>query len=776
MNIKKFKNDVRGAALVYVIVTAAVLVLLGAATTATAYANLRATQIQEQSDNNFYSADSVMNAIVSGLEGDISKAYEAAYTKVMTNLNNYPDNQAAVDDFKETFLFAIRTELNDGDESFSFMYQVSRLQKYAEAILRDDISYTISAINGNNYLDITENGVILRNLHVTYEDDSGYFDEITTDVKIAIPTFDPSVPPPVKPVAMNAIVIDDGLEINTNKGLQIYGDTYINERESDKSAILLNTHTSLHIMTPTELIAGGFIQTIEDAKLTFETTSEQKACSNKIWTENFDFGRHTTAIISGATHVYDDLEVNGAYSNVKLAGQYYGYSAHNKKADDSSAININGAKTSLDIENLDALVLAGTSYISTSGVIEDHPTFNNDPEVDIQLGEALSVKSNQIAYLVDDKEFVSFDADGGLQRDVPGFVSNPMSYAQYEKMIGPVANGGNGSAAEAFRKILNKTLSYGKSYKDFGAEIVPIFSSKDNGTVYLYLSISDTSKAADYFVTVYKGNSLLSQRLRTYAAQYLTALRFSDETAVIVNQNYINTAAEIINLYTYYSETNIPAIKDGLGYNHTTVTPERQAEIDAIMAQYRKDYLDDGTVAGNGEKYKVMYEKMIDEDQLRTFISDATKASARVDHHTNNNIETIANGVIMHGTSGAKAIIVDNAGKAPYELGSGSGLVITTGDLYITDDWTGTIIVGGRAYCTNGTQENPVNITVSKEIVESVVPLYFTIKEGSVERSMMVLNIFTAYKDFMVNNATDDEGINADMLSTCITFTNWDRY
>ena len=29
--------------------------------------------------------------------------------------------------------------------------------------------------------------LILRNLHVTYEDDNGYFDEITTDIKITIP-------------------------------------------------------------------------------------------------------------------------------------------------------------------------------------------------------------------------------------------------------------------------------------------------------------------------------------------------------------------------------------------------------------------------------------------------------------------------------------------------------------------------------------------------------------------------------------------------------------
>lgn len=786
MYIKKLRKDVRGAALVYVIVAAAILVLLGAATTATAYANLRATQIQEMSDNNFYSADTVMNAIVSGLESDISKAYETAYTQVITNLNNYEESTDAEEAFKSAFLKELDLLLNDGKdnaanggESFSFMYQTSRIQRYVQNVLKfkEDVSFTISAINGDNHLDLTDEGVILRNLHVTYEDNSGYFDEITTDVKIAIPDFDPDILPP-DPLNLHAIVIDDGLEIESTKGLLINGDTYINEREDDKSAILLNSNSSLKIMTPTELIAGGFVKTNENAYLSLCGTEDAND-ANYIWTEDFDLGRYTTSEISGLTHVYDDLEVNGSYANVRIAGEYYGYSRSNEDVDDSSAININGAHTTLNMADVKTLLLAGTSYVSTSIVPEDHPIYDNDPNFNVQMGEALSVKSNQIAYLVDEKEFI--DNPSKENQRVVKFVANPMSYRQYEDMC--AANGGD---TETLRRIAEDVvLSYGDTYKNYGATVVPIFSSRDvGGAVYLYLNFKSTEKAAAFFTMVYQGDSLLSQRLRTYAAQYLTSLQLNKDTELIINQNYLNDEIEL------YAAENLPTIMDDL-YEKDQKTADEQASVDSLLTQFKVDYLGEGVannrvVDGGGKKYEIMYRKLIDEDKLREFIVGATNAKQNatnnvedpdmyVDHHTNNNIETFDNGVIINGTSGDKAIIVDNAGGDAYELGGGKGLVVVTGDLNIVGDWRGTIIVGGRAYCTNGTKNVPVELTVDAHVVESVTPLYFTTKTGETETYMMVLNIFKGYTDRKVNNATNDEGIHSDMISNCITFTNWNR-
>lgn len=780
MSIKKLIKDVKGSGLVYVIIAAALIIMLGAATTVTAYVNLRATQIQEKSDNNFYNADSVMNAIVSGLESDISKVYEAAYTQVITKLDTYERQykdaiakgeatksvqEIATSEFNMAFLNAVNDMYEDKSNTIGHFYNINKLHEYAQKVLKNDISYTISAVNGKNYLDVNDDCVVLRNVHITYENDNGYYDEITTDVKISIPEFNPDMIEDAA-INLNAFVVDDGLEISYQRGLQINGNAYINERESDHSAILLKDYTSLAITTPKEIIAGGLIKTGDNTFLSLKglADTEEKGI---IWTENFDFGRYTTAELVGYVFVYDDLEINGSYADIKISGEYYGYSKSNTDAKQSSSININGAHAKLDIQKLDKLVLAGSSYISTSTVISGNNKYSNS--TDIQLGEAFSVKSNQIAYLVDDNEFKN-DKNGILF-----FASNPMSYTQYNTLCNTNGNNDNSDGTneeDTLKKIQEATLSYGKSYKDYGAEILPVFSNKDNGTVYLYLNFKNPDDASRYFVDAYKGDTLLSQRLRTYAAQYIQSLKLNITTMLLVNQNYINSLVEL------YSEETLPNIEDGLKYDKEEVDKDA---LNTILNTTHNLYFGDETDPNSvGEKYKVTYSKLINQQQLESFITQATFADDNTfsftDANTNNKITVIDDGVILNGTSGAQAIIVNNKDGDPYTLGSGQGIAIISGDVIITGDWLGTIIVGGRAYCQGGSKDAPIDITIDNNVVSSVLPLYFTTKSGNVINSMSVVNIFNGYENLKVNNATNSEGINKDMISNCISFTNWNRY
>ena len=751
MGIKKLFKDVRGAALIYVIVASALIILLGAATTATAYVNLRATQVQENSDNNFYNADAIMNAIVGGLKSDISLAYEVAYTNTLMSAPSMEETDVdgvkmVVKTFKKDFVNAIYAVLSDEDNSSRWYYDLDHIKKYVEQTHPGDLRYTISAVNGNNYLDVTETGVILRNLHITYENDSGYFDEITTDIEIDATGYIEIIEKSggLTPYEFESnIVIDDGLEINFGKQLTITGDTYINERESDKSAILLNGASSLTVKSPNVLVAGGFVKLLENTSLDFR--SDNDVIKNKIWTEDIDIGIGSTVNISGVIYVTDDLEVNGSYSEVYLAGDYYGYSKSSSSADNSSAININGAHTLLDIEKLDSLLLAGSSYIATSTV---NSGSDYDNTQDIQTGEALSVKSNQIAYFVDDKEF--------SQNDIKLFISNPMSTAQYETMV--TVNGG-WAAVES--KLLNKKLSYGKTYAELGVkDIIQVFSGKDGGTVYLYLGFDDPDAAAKFFVTAYTGNSLLSQRLRTYAAQYITSLNLSSETDLLVNENFISQSTQL------YTEDNLLTILNGLGYNEAS---PNQSSMNSILTTINTQYFGNNERTGDGQKYEKLYEKIIIQEKLEEFIDYATNI-AYTDHHTNNEISLTENGVIINGTSGAKAILVDNAGGEPYELGSGKGVVIVSGDLHITGDWLGTIIVGGRAYCT----EASCNLITDLSVTKSVLDLYITMADGDKEVYMMIANIFKMSENAMVVPASTES--KDDVVSESIKFTNWNRY
>lgn len=808
MSIKKLYKDVSGAALVYVIIAAAIVVLLGAATTATAYANLKTTQIQENSENNFYNADSVMNAIVSGLEFDMSDAYSIAYTHVVTQMDTYTSDSEMEGEFKTIFLTELRSKLGEefkledgrdpGEQSDSVKvsYSISHLQEFVQDVLNDDsnkFSYSITAINGDNHIDTTTTGIILKNLHVTYEDDSGYFDEITTDIKLDIPTInlhiaDISFPP------VDAVVADYGMNVEFNTEVEINGNTYINEiykdgltkhEENDDpysgklkngDVILLNTNSKLTVNTPDEIVAGGNIHADLLSELTIKGSTEAND-GNKIWAENIDTGRESTINLSGQTYMLDDLEMNGPASNVKLAGEYYGYSSSPIDPDQSSAINVNGAHSTLDIYDLKILGIAGSSYLDSSSVPKFEGLTNS---TDIQFGEAFSVKSNQIAYLVDDKEF---DGNPLSKNYVAGFVSNPMSYEQYHTML--ASNGDTLDNPEnTFRDMLDTELSYKDSngtpytYRRFGATIVPTFSGTDKGTVYLYLNFDgktsgeqSTQNASNYFTTVYNGNSLLSQRLRTYAAQYIKSLKLSEDTGLLIKQNYIDHSVAL------YSESTLPlpADKDDMldGFNYHI---GNLGNLEEHMNGIKVEYLGDGAF-GSGKKYEVIYDKLIDEAQLKFFIEHCTaEHGAYADYHTNSEISLIENGVCLTGTNNAKAMIVNNRGKKAFELKGGEGILIATGDVIVTGDWVGSIIAGGTVTCSTQKSGNTsINITVDKMVVGSVAPLYFTYATGSGDASMSVINIFKEYQNVKVNNATNDEGINADMIANCISFTNWNK-
>ena len=179
---------------------------------------------------------------------------------------------------------------------------------------------------------------------------------------------------------------------------------------------------------------------------------------------NTDELRASSIDMRAKAFISDDLELNANSASFSLNGEYYGY--NNATTDEriftsatvasikrggadgtavkgqahynSSAIILNGENTSLDLTNLDAMYIAGQSYIEVSkkvnklktdvtkedGTVEnvDQKTYeflydadrketytiNNDYKTnttnktdisDYKTGEAISIKSNQLAYI-----------------------------------------------------------------------------------------------------------------------------------------------------------------------------------------------------------------------------------------------------------------------------------------------------------------------------------------------------------------------------------------
>ena len=766
MSIKKFLKDKGGAAIIYVVVAAAIIILLGAATTTTAYVNLKATQVEKNSENNFYNADAIMNLITAGFERDMSVAYDAALTEFLARpeyAKMSPDEQwTAFSDLFLNNLLAQGLTLEDSEnrDFANVYYNLEHIQNYiryslaTSAVNRDDLRYTITAVNGGNYIDKIDKGIILRNLHVTYESDTGYFDEITTDVKITTPK-----PPRKYDDSFTTIMLfHEGIEVNKNKGVVVRGDAWVGA-DNKGNALLLNDASSLEIMSPIEAAIKGEIRTVQNNRLTLRssnTSGSAEDWANKIYTENINIGKTTIASLIGQIYVLDDLEINGSNSNVSLKGDYWGYSNGNTKASDSSAINVNGANTKLNITGLESLTLAGASYIDVH-VIDSGSYDKNTGE--ITMGEAFSVKSNQVAYLVDDKEFTTIGAPA--YNKVKNFVSNPMSKAQYDKML-------SGTTWENVQSaILGAPLSYGKSYKDFGVKAIKKVYRQD-GTIHLYLEFNSATNASNFFNTVYKGNGLMSQRLRAYAAEYISLLEINPSSELYVNENYIDPSVML------YTEAKI--FDDGFNYSRNPIDKNAMT---ALCNSVREEYLGNPTTGSEGIKGKNTFDDIVSVKDLQTFITQAT--NAKTDSHTNTKITPIkeknVNGVILQGSTDAKAIIIDNASSdKPYVIEGGSGVIICTGDLEVKGDWMGAIVCGGRTYIIGGSKEVPINITYDSKTITEALSLYYVTGKNDVDRKAHgVMQVLNEYIQYEVNEATKGEGIDDDRINTNLTFTNWDR-
>lgn len=818
MMIRNIRKDKKGAALIYVIVAAAVIILLGAATTAAAFVNLKSMQISDKSTTNFYSADAVMNMISSGLESDVSNAYEKAYKYVVEkwNSSDQKDNIAEIQkDFDDQFLIGL-DELIQDRKAYTWYYSLDRLQEYVDAVTvsKQNIRYTISAVQGNNLIDrtlsVVENGevkkegtLILRNLHVTYEDDNGYFDEITTDIKITIPKID-LTDPSQNPHKLEGFVFSNGLYVGQNKQqtksnypfLKVDGNTYINTKTNSTlisdDVMEIDDYGNVEFVIPSEVIISGNVVAKEGANFSIVPKDSKNQSLPDLWLDNITLGKKSNLNINARSHVYDDLTIMGSNASVTLSGEYYGFGNewskdYSSTAADrslvSSAIIINGVKTSLDIKNLDRLVLSGSSYISTNKN-NSGTAFSTFDKASIRQGEAISIKSNQIAYLVDEKEF------NGSSPSAVYMPSNPMSYDEYTNFINANYDAYIHLGDTEFKdkenavlnKILNEKLSYklpnanaNATYSYFKATIKPIYSASEK-SVYLFLNFKDKDSASEYFQMVYHGNTLLSQRLRYYATQFVSSLQISKNTDVKTTDRYINPDAE---LYTSDVLTDDASWFDGTNKNYYVGDSKSTTVNGTSKSLYQLYMADDDSL-----KYKYQYKKYVNSAKLTEFVNKGKSNTAKTDNTTDNRLEILSdvNGIRITGINkDVDAYIIDNANAEIFKTpADGRGIIVASGEVEICGNWAGTIIANGKVYCYDGNykENKPKEIVVDKNHINAALPLYFTAMDQNKETLYCVNNIFVGHENDPINRATDNntDYVDGDVIANCITYTNWNKH
>ena len=405
--------------------------------------------------------------------------------------------------------------------------------------------------------------------------------------------------------------------------------------------------SSVTILADT-VIVPGTIAVMNKGNLTVFGKEGKKTSGSEVWTDNIVLGGYSTkktvvdsqtneevekytgasAFFRGNLFVKDDTELNAIASKFRLMGSYYGYGdstdkdarefvpsvnkenfqitdaggdVHNRGHYNSSAIIVNGEKSTLDLASADTIYLAGRSYIELSkdfrdpeedtitisetegsgegattteqdvvrGTYEFSPKGNNfmtsDPNDtvflrDYKTGESISIKSNQVAYI-------------------------PIMYTG---MPEPVYE--NGSFAGYWEAELHTGLKDSDLFeKYFPGDIfddqIPCIMQEVSGKKYYYY---DFSRAYDAMLAGLKGNNLNEFKDTYKSAQYYATDFIKDYVAELNNED--STIRGFLTDITAYEDFDLEntlvtlpdETKDASIYSSGAITTKSNTKFDMI--------------------------------------------------------------------------------------------------------------------------------------------------------------------------------------------------
>lgn len=764
--IKKEDRN-KGAALASVIIAMAVVGVLVVAIIFAAYTNFNMKVVDKKSTDNFYTAESVMDQISAGLVNEMSTGYTKAYTDVMSSYGNY----TTIADLQHAFRTAYVLNLVE-----KLQIQTGELDEEGNAMLEDSSRYSISKLSGfvdrsaypasaniivgvdpdatgGNMIETLVDGMVLRNILVTYKD-GGYTDTITTDIKITVPGMVFSLISSMPDIADFAYVADSGVILNAGTTLNLNGDAYSGYyTESDiygtdnYRSITLNSGATLNALNAELLVANGNISAVGGATVkTGSGATGSKATA--LYAKNIDAGMSaanaTSASnvinIAGRTYIADDITLNGTENKLTIGGQYYGFGLGiGNSAADSSSIIINGKSSTIDMSELNTLVIGGTAYIASSRLSGDG-AYADTENHDVMTGEAIAVKSSQIAYL--------------LPAECQGVPSNPMSYSQYEKMI--QNRSWESDALNSTLSSINRSLA---SYGNVSVEVV--FSAAQGGSVYLYVSFDNVATASTYFKDLMNSDSATAEKLHGYLTNYINAFTFNNNIGRLVTDGNYLEGAEYDEATGTWKKAQYATSNSGTG----TVTQEL-ANYAGIYEALCTKLVKTKSALTSEEQGKSVFENLIQESTITGFTNGTAYAAASgvtIADQGGYKVATFSSG----SGSTVNGIAVDNAGKGAYTVPAGiSGIILATGDVIVNTNFNGVIICDGKLTVTSN-----ATLTADTEAVGTALRLACQTTDADGNAAEFVF--FNFFKDGENYSLGDSDSDDTNDVRNCIAYENW---
>ena len=782
---KKNKRDDRGSAIVIVIIAMALIGILASTILWASYLNYRIKINDLKVKNSFYSAETVVEQILAGVKKDIvSASVNEAYQEVVSNWDALGTDDNREGYFITAYIASVESKLKASPAGAPNQYDKAVIEAFvdSEMWLESDPNHdghidkdiwdaatpTFKAANAvNGY-----GSMAIRNICVEYYDSEGLLSIINTDIAIDVPklrftqagTVDRLYPYVL--IGDNGIVTEDGKTINVNGN--IYGGVDTSpSAAADNGGIRIGSNSRVTVEDASYIISGGDIVVGNDSiignlvhqgaeLIVRDVTSGGVGFKTNVYAQGLAVnGSHLD--ISGKVFIANDLILSGRSSDVSLAGQYFGYGATQTTTDSeeqsdgttksvnpaetSSAIVINGRDSSVDLTGLNTLQLAGRAYVSLS----TQENVDDDGLPHVLMGESISVKSNQIAYLVPAECVGTLDG-----RTIIG--QNPMSYEAWGKMITSLAEYAEDDtqifkivdADRAAVKLGGERLfDYG--IKDLNAkdldsldpdnivQTVTTLNEKaansgvrflymaDKRQVYMYL-VMDQNDAERYFTAYYNVNSNKAS-LDSYFNQYVSGgIRLKDNVqgytvlgnsmvslTDAANGDKIQTSDEGENLVRLLSSVTLSEDEEGEGEGdeEQPVDPDAYTEVSDNVTNIEtvKTYDElQKLIESTKDTYDYLNNNLLEDGMgmADTVFENLIRLESTEGSESTEGLQDYLDGkgglVEFVSGSGLKAVLVDSnkqSGKKYKVSDSKLRLVIAIGDVEVTSNFQGLIIASG---------------------------------------------------------------------------------
>ena len=722
----KLKLNNNGSTLMIVMVAISLIAVLATVLMAMSYMNYNMKVTEMNSKKNFYSAEVVLDQINVGLQKEISDSLEDAYIRSMQRYTLDEDTK------RNREFGELTSRLREGD--LDSKYQIAPIDtdgdgvydcglvhyldtELQEAYFNGNLvinslepkmqSVAVSRVNDAGEIEYESQGLMLYNLYISYTDANDFTTVIETDIRLKTPALTLVTKTAMPNVFDYCLVADSGITGGaTGVNATINGSVYAGNDTGNPADLGGINCPQAHNWTfegDAKVVCAGPLSVAHNATLT--TSEDTNGWYESIHLPKYPGIKSGILKLSGNSYVKDDLTIEGDGAEVTLAGNYYGF-GYGSTAQESSAIILNGKNSVLDMTGLERLMLGGNAYVQTSQVtytVNDAAGYVADHNMDILTGNALAVKSDQIAYLVP-AECV------GVNGTTVAIGKNPMTAEEYknwksyeDKRTSGDANYTNYQLVSFTKetKILGKSLGE-YEFNNTGTGYKTIFRTVNGDTLcYLYLDLTPNG-AAKYYTDYYNA---AETRMNRYITTY--------NNRILMDVTSMEGRTSRGTILTYALDT--ASGKGDISLVENTINDTTTAdEIDDIQNDYTVS-------AGRFDRLKA---------KLTTEESDVTATELANTVYSNLINEAVMNAlpndligkepVFEFSTIGltTQAVFVNNKGKGAYVYGDDAEddqicVIVATGDVALRKDFDGLLITDGKVILEDGVS----NIIPNKTLV-----------------------------------------------------------